>query len=291
MATKKRKRFNEGGSTEAQDKAAGLEASKDERVGFAGLGRFFMGSIDDPKSEAYRRFGAGRGRAEKVPVEDRVAVPVTKAAPETPKVEMDELEAANQREPIPVPAGPRADIRPGGRPSVSVASSAKPAASKPTAPASTRPSASGTYRADSGPGKLASRADTQSYTRKMGAAADRTAPATVTDTGSDMSRMLARAPAPAKAAPAKAAPAKAAPAEKKSSYETPYDRMNRQNREAESSRRSAADAERATLRKNIRERNTGRVDPNTLLPESAMKKGGSVKGWGMARGARKAKIV
>lgn len=113
------------------------------------------------------------------------------------------------------------------------------------------------------------------------AAAEKTATAKVTDTGSDMGRMLARAPAPTKAASA----------EKKSSYETPYDRMNRQNREAESSRRSAADAERATLRKNIRERNTGRVDPNTLLPESAMKKGGSVKGWGMARGARKAKIV
>lgn len=285
MATKKRKRFNEGGSTEAQDKAAGLEASKDERVGFAGLGRFFMGSIDDPKSEAYRRFGAGRGRAEKVPVEDRVAVPVTKAAPETPKVEMDELEAANQREPIPVPAGPRANIRPGGRPSVSVASSAKPAASKPTAPAPARASASGAYRADSGPGKLGmnysneGRSATRLRDPQRGAAAAGTAP--VTDTGSDVGRMLARAPAPAKAAPA----------EKKSSYETPYDRMNRQNREAEASRRSAADDERATLRKNLRERNTGRVNPNTLLPESAMKKGGSVKGWGMARGARKAKIV
>jgi hypothetical protein len=118
----------------------------------------------------------------------------------------------------------------------------------------------------------------------MGAAAAETAP--VTDTGSDMSRMLARAPAPAKAAPAKVAPA-----EKKSSYETPYDRMNRQNREVESSRRSAADDERATLRKNIREGNSGRVNPKTLLPEIGMKKGGSVRGWGMARGARKAKIV
>ena len=110
---------------------------------------------------------------------------------------------------------------------------------------------------------------------------EKAAPTKVTDTGSDMSRMLARAPAPAKAVPT----------EKKSLYETPYDRMNRQNREAESSRRSAADAERATLRKNIREGNVGRVNPKTLLPEDGMKKGGSVRGWGMARGARKAKIV
>jgi hypothetical protein len=106
-------------------------------------------------------------------------------------------------------------------------------------------------------------------------------PAKITDTGSDIGRMLARAPAPAKPAST----------EKKSSYETPYDRMNRQNREAESLRRSAADDERATLRKNIREGNVGRVNSKTLLPEDGMKKGGSVRGWGMARGARKAKIV
>jgi hypothetical protein len=113
------------------------------------------------------------------------------------------------------------------------------------------------------------------------AAEEKTATAKVTDTGSDIGRMLARAPAPAKTASA----------EKKSSYETSYDRMNRQNREAESSRRTAADDERATLRKNIREGNAGRVNPKTLLPEDGMKKGGSVRGWGMARGARKAKIV
>lgn len=123
MATKKVKRFQEGGMS---DKDRGLEASKDEKVGF--FERLRMGNIDDPSSEAYRRFGAGRGRAESVPVEDRVATPVIRetAAPAA----MDELEAANARERIDVPAGPRADMRPGGRPSVSVAASAKPAASK-----------------------------------------------------------------------------------------------------------------------------------------------------------------
>jgi hypothetical protein len=128
MATKKIKRFQEGGMS---DKERGLEASKDDKVGF--FERLRMGNIDDPSSEAYRRFGAGRGRAESVPVEDRVPTSVTQSAPAAPRVEMDALEAANQREPIPVPAGPRADMRPGGRQSVSVASPAKPAASKPTA--------------------------------------------------------------------------------------------------------------------------------------------------------------
>lgn len=57
MATKKIKRFQEGGMS---DKDRGLEASKDEKVGF--FERLRMGNIDDEGSEAYRRFGAGRGR-------------------------------------------------------------------------------------------------------------------------------------------------------------------------------------------------------------------------------------
>ena len=54
------KRYDEGG--EVADKAAGLKASKDEDVGF--FQRLRMGNIDDPNSEAYKRFGAGRGRSE-----------------------------------------------------------------------------------------------------------------------------------------------------------------------------------------------------------------------------------
>lgn len=115
MATKKIKRFQEGGMS---DKDRGLEASKDEKVGF--FERLRMGNIDDEGSEAYRRFGAGRGKAERTPVEDRVATPVVREAAAAPKVEMDEMEAANARPPIPVPAGPRADMKPGGRPHVNV---------------------------------------------------------------------------------------------------------------------------------------------------------------------------
>ncbi len=102
MATKKIKRFQEGGMS---DKDRGLEASKDEKVGF--FERLRMGNIDEEGSEAYRRFGAGRGKASRTPVEDRVATPVGQAASAAP-AEMDDMEAANARAPIPVPAGPRA---------------------------------------------------------------------------------------------------------------------------------------------------------------------------------------
>jgi hypothetical protein len=67
MATKKPmkkfKRYDEGGSVdEATSKKAGLDtSSKEKPVGF--FERMRMGNIDDPSSEAYKRFGAGRGRA------------------------------------------------------------------------------------------------------------------------------------------------------------------------------------------------------------------------------------
>jgi hypothetical protein len=104
MATKKIKRFQEGGMS---DKDRGLEASKDEKVGF--FERLRMGNIDDEGSEAYRRFGAGRGKAERTPMEDRVATSAARSMAAAP--EMDEMEAANAREPIPVPAGPKVEQR------------------------------------------------------------------------------------------------------------------------------------------------------------------------------------
>jgi hypothetical protein len=66
------KRYEGGGEIsgtvdpkEAADKEAGLKASKDDDIGF--LQRLRMGNIDDPSSEAYKRFGAGRGRASAMP--------------------------------------------------------------------------------------------------------------------------------------------------------------------------------------------------------------------------------
>jgi hypothetical protein len=63
-----KRRFEGGG--EVEDKAAGLEASNKEKpMGF--FERLRMGNIDDPESEAYKRLGAGRGAAERIPVEDK----------------------------------------------------------------------------------------------------------------------------------------------------------------------------------------------------------------------------
>ena len=60
---KKVKRYNEGGKTEEEYKKEGLAASnKEERVGL--FERLRMGNIDSPGSEAYYKFGAGRGRLE-----------------------------------------------------------------------------------------------------------------------------------------------------------------------------------------------------------------------------------
>ena len=67
MATKKPmkkfKRYDEGGPVEeAMAKQRGLDTSnKEAPVGF--LERIRMGNIDQPGTEAYNRFGAGRGRA------------------------------------------------------------------------------------------------------------------------------------------------------------------------------------------------------------------------------------
>jgi hypothetical protein len=57
---RKVKRYEEGGKTEADYKREGLAASKGDKVGF--FDRLKMGNIDDPRSEAYRRFGAGRAK-------------------------------------------------------------------------------------------------------------------------------------------------------------------------------------------------------------------------------------
>lgn len=54
----KKRKFQTGGDVE-EKKRKGLAASSGEKVGF--LERLRMGNIDDPTSEAYKRFGAGRG--------------------------------------------------------------------------------------------------------------------------------------------------------------------------------------------------------------------------------------
>lgn len=81
-----KKRFAGGGSVEeeAAAKEAGLKASKGEDVGF--FKRLGMGNIDDPSSEAYKQFGAGRGRT-RAPVSDAVPVPVSRRPEPLPTYE------------------------------------------------------------------------------------------------------------------------------------------------------------------------------------------------------------
>lgn len=96
------------------------------------------------------------------------------------------------------------------------------------------------------------------YTTEMAgekSAAPKTAArAAAPDTGDEMARLRARAPAP------------------KPKYETPYDRMNRRNREEAAARASSQPSGQDRILRNVR---PGEVNPKTLLP-TGMKKGGSV---------------
>lgn len=101
MATKKTKRYDYGGDVtasvdpaESEAKQRGLaESNKEAPVGF--FERLRMGNIDDPNSEAYKRFGAGRGRAASVPVEDRTGTPV-KSDVDTANASGDSIAALNK---------------------------------------------------------------------------------------------------------------------------------------------------------------------------------------------------
>ena len=156
MATKKIKRFQEGGMS---DKDRGLEASKDDKVGF--FERLRMGNIDDEGSEAYRRFGAGRGKAERTPVETMDATPATRPTAAAP--EMDAMEEANTRvDRMLTPNQSVADQpKPGGKPRVNTQ------AAKPSAPAKSSPKMQEqTYRRTSGDTGSRPKADTSNYSNE-----------------------------------------------------------------------------------------------------------------------------
>jgi hypothetical protein len=89
---KKVKRYQEGG--EAEEKRRGLKASEGERVGF--LERLRMGNIDDPTSEAYKRFGAGRGRS--MPAPDMTPYSETEDAKNLMKAARREMTQADTAE-------------------------------------------------------------------------------------------------------------------------------------------------------------------------------------------------
>jgi hypothetical protein len=110
-----------------------------------------MGNIDDEGSEAYRRFGAGRAKADRDMASEASAMRAVdasraSAAATAAMPERDAMEEANAREPIPVAAGPREDQpKPGGRPRVNVQTP------KPSAPTKSSPKMQEqTYRRTSG---------------------------------------------------------------------------------------------------------------------------------------------
>jgi hypothetical protein len=126
MATKKPmkkfKRYDEGGSVEeAMAKKRGLDISnKEAPVGF--FERLRAGNIDEPGSEAYNRFGAGRGRDRGESVSVNQPMP---AAPSMP--------AASSR---PLSDDMYSDFGPSaGRSSSETITPTRPTATKPVVPA------------------------------------------------------------------------------------------------------------------------------------------------------------
>jgi len=134
------KRYEGGGEImgemdpkETADKEAGLKASKGEDVGF--LQRLRMGNIDDPSSEAYKRFGAGRGRAAPAAPAAEEEAPKPQAVARIP-AKPNPIFAAGLEQGKRQPSGDAsvAEDYSGPRTKPIVTSAEKPAASKPTAP-------------------------------------------------------------------------------------------------------------------------------------------------------------
>ena len=147
------KRYEEGGGVEeSKAKERGLEMSnKEAPVGF--LQRLRMGNIDDPNSEAYKRFGAGRGRSE-APAKKEEPAPVMQPTPVArPSMKPNPIFAAGEEQGKLQPSGdasvaefyakrprnpeaeqeadnPRKTV---SKPTVSKPTAPKPAAPKPTA--------------------------------------------------------------------------------------------------------------------------------------------------------------
>jgi hypothetical protein len=124
--------MSEADPKETADKEAGLKASKGEDVGF--LQRLRMGNIDDPSSEAYKRFGAGRGRATPAPAAEEEAPKPQAVA--RPPAKPNPIFAAGLEQGKRQPSGDAsvAEDYSGPRTKPIVTTAEKPAASKPTAP-------------------------------------------------------------------------------------------------------------------------------------------------------------
>lgn len=150
--------YADGG--EVDDKAAGLAASANEKVGF--FERMRMGNIDEEGSEAYNRFGAGRAKADRDMASEAAAM---KAVDDARSKEV--ASAASEAKPSADDSGAFYEAG-SGTMSDSKPDAPKPQASKPA------------------PKRVASKP----VASKPAPRADK-----VTDTGDETSRLMARFPA------------------------------------------------------------------------------------------------
>ena len=93
-------------ASDAGDKAAGLKESKGEDVGF--FKRLMMGNIDKPGSEAYEKFGAGRGRSDAAREDANKSVRNERENARTREANM----ALDENTPAPVKTKPLVDNNP-----------------------------------------------------------------------------------------------------------------------------------------------------------------------------------
>lgn len=144
--------YADGGmvSSEADDKAAGMKASAGEDVGF--FKRLTMGNIDQPGSEAYNRFGAGRAQLDRMDAEAEEVRAANRTPTPAKAADTPDLGAFNEAgsgvvndtkpdAPAPVKAPAKAPAKPVARKVVNAAKVASAVASK-AAPASKPSSAS-----------------------------------------------------------------------------------------------------------------------------------------------------
>lgn len=167
MATKKIKRFESGG---VSDKDRGLEASKDDKVGF--FERMRMGNIDEEGSEAYNRFGAGRAKADRDAASEAAAmraVDASRAAPAAPAASAASPAAAENKTQDNSGAFYEAGsgVVNGTKPDMPVnRSRANVQAGKPSTPAKSPPKQAQTYSRSSGDTGARPKADTSNYSNE-----------------------------------------------------------------------------------------------------------------------------
>lgn len=221
------------GDTEATYKARGMEASSGDNVGF--FERLRMGNIDQEGSEAYNRFGAGRGKeveAETTRLANRASAAASSRSSDPEPMTAADFQRTDKDT---TPVGPRTagdfqredkDTTPVSMPRRRATSSVSGSTVK-AAP----------VRVASAPDESSAESRRLSRSREM-----------PDQTGAETSR-LARMNAAARP------------------YETRADNLYRRNREDAAASTSRREAERAALRDNVRNRSSEEVDPKTLLPK------------------------